>query len=71
MNLSGFCRNCLSKWCRAEAEERGLEMSYDQARGQRPVGLPARPIAVVCDRDALIRQPLGGTGALEADARQR
>ena len=32
MNLSGFCRNCLSKWYRAEAEERGLEMSYDQAR---------------------------------------
>jgi len=32
MNLSGFCRNCLSKWYRAAAEERGLEMSYDQAR---------------------------------------
>ena len=23
MNLAGFCRNCLSKWYRAEAEERG------------------------------------------------
>ncbi len=32
MNLSGFCRNCLSKWYRAEAEDRGMEMSYDQAR---------------------------------------
>ena len=32
MNLSGFCRNCLSKWYRAAAEERGLEMSYDKAR---------------------------------------
>jgi hypothetical protein len=32
MNLSGFCRNCLSKWYRAAAEERGLEMSYDDAR---------------------------------------
>lgn len=32
MNLSGFCRNCLSKWFRAAAEGRGLEMSYDQAR---------------------------------------
>ncbi len=32
MNLSGFCRNCLSKWIRAAAEARGLEMSYDQAR---------------------------------------
>jgi hypothetical protein len=32
MNLSGFCRNCLSKWYRAAAEERGIEMSYDEAR---------------------------------------
>ncbi len=32
MNLSGFCRNCLSKWYRAAAEERGLEMDYETAR---------------------------------------
>ncbi len=32
MNLAGFCRNCLSKWYRAAAEERGHEISYDQAR---------------------------------------
>src|SRR5688500_16941062 len=32
MNLAGFCRNCLSKWYRAAAEERGLELSYEQAR---------------------------------------
>jgi len=32
MNLSGFCRNCLSKWYRAAAEDKGLEMSYDDAR---------------------------------------
>ena len=32
MNLSGFCRNCLSTWFRAAAAARGLEMSYDQAR---------------------------------------
>ncbi len=32
MNLAGFCRNCLSKWYRAAAEERGIEMSYEQAR---------------------------------------
>ena len=24
MNLAGFCRNCCSKWYRAEAEQRGL-----------------------------------------------
>ncbi len=32
MNLAGFCRNCLSKWYRAAAEDRGIDMSYDQAR---------------------------------------
>lgn len=32
MNLAGFCRNCLSKWYRAAAEEKGMAMSYDEAR---------------------------------------
>ena len=32
MNLAGFCRNCLSKWYRAAAGERGLEMSDPAAR---------------------------------------
>lgn len=32
MNLAGFCRNCLSKWYKAAAEEQGLEVDYDQAR---------------------------------------
>jgi uncharacterized protein len=32
MNLAGFCRNCLSKWYRAAAEERGLDLSDEQAR---------------------------------------
>ena len=32
MNLAGFCRNCLSKWYRAAAAERGLDLSYEQAR---------------------------------------
>jgi len=32
MNMAGFCRNCLSKWYMAEAEARGEDVSYDQAR---------------------------------------
>ena len=32
MNLSGFCRNCLSKWYTAAAEERGLTITYEDAR---------------------------------------
>ena len=32
MNLAGFCRNCLSKWYLAAAEERGVVLNYDAAR---------------------------------------
>ncbi len=32
MNLSGFCRNCLSKWYAAAAKDKGIDMSYDEAR---------------------------------------
>jgi hypothetical protein len=32
MNLAGFCRNCLSKWYRSAAAERGYELSDPEAR---------------------------------------
>ena len=32
MNLAGFCRNCLAKWYRAEAEARGALIDYEAAR---------------------------------------
>ncbi len=32
MILAGFCRNCLSKWYMAAAEEKGVAVDYDQAR---------------------------------------
>ncbi|RVU84023.1 DUF1244 domain-containing protein [Leucothrix sargassi] len=32
MNLSGFCRNCMSKWYMSAANELGAEMDYDAAR---------------------------------------
>jgi hypothetical protein len=32
MNLAGFCRNCLSKWYRAAAQERGIELPDADAR---------------------------------------
>ena len=32
MNLSGFCRNCLSKWYLAAAEKRNLTLDYDKSR---------------------------------------
>ena len=39
MNLSGFCRNCLSKWYMAAAEEAGQSVDYDSAR-ERVYGMP-------------------------------
>ncbi|MGB0957118.1 MAG: DUF1244 domain-containing protein [Litorivicinus sp.] len=39
MELSGFCRNCLSKWLRAEAGERGVEISDPDAR-EAVYGMP-------------------------------
>ena len=32
MNLAGFCRNCLSKWYREEAQKKGIEISDPEAR---------------------------------------
>lgn len=32
MNLAGFCRNCLAKWYRAAAEERGIALTDETAR---------------------------------------
>jgi hypothetical protein len=32
MNLSGFCRNCLSRWYDEAAAERGIEIGKDKAR---------------------------------------
>lgn len=32
MNLAGFCRNCLAKWYRAEAEQKGVALDYEAAR---------------------------------------
>ncbi len=32
MNLAGFCRNCLAKWYRAAAAERGEELADERAR---------------------------------------
>ncbi len=32
MELAGFCRNCLSKWYRAAAEERDVAVTDPEAR---------------------------------------
>ena len=32
MNLSGFCRNCLSKWYSAAAKNENLDIDYETSR---------------------------------------
>ncbi len=39
MNLADFCRNCLSKWYKSAAEERGVKIDYENAR-QIIYGIP-------------------------------
>lgn len=34
MDLAGFCRNCLSKWYRSEAMNRGLDLEDSSVREQ-------------------------------------
>ena len=39
MNLAGFCRNCLSRWYREEAEKKGIAISDSDAR-EHVYGMP-------------------------------
>jgi uncharacterized protein len=39
MNLAGFCRNCLSKWMKDAADEKGVPMTKDESR-QAVYGMP-------------------------------
>ena len=39
MNLAGFCRNCLSKWYREEADKKGITISDPDAR-EHVYGMP-------------------------------
>ena len=39
MNLAGFCRNCLSRWYREEAEKKGIKISDPEAR-EHVYGMP-------------------------------
>ncbi len=32
MNLTGFCRNCLSRWYQEAANEKGIGMTKDEGR---------------------------------------
>ena len=39
MNLANFCRNCLSRWYREEAEKKNISISDSEAR-EHVYGMP-------------------------------
>ena len=55
MNLAGFCRNCLSKWYRAEATERGIEMSDPESR-EIVYGMPYKEWQALHQKEASAEQ---------------
>lgn len=55
MNLAGFCRNCLSKWYAAAAEEQGLTIDQAAAR-ERIYGMPYDQWKTLYQREATSEQ---------------
>lgn len=52
MNLAGFCRNCLSRWYREAAEQRGIPLADPDAR-EIVYGMPYK------EWQALYQKPAG------------
>jgi hypothetical protein len=61
MNLAGFCRNCLSKWYRAEAEARGQTLSDPEAR-ELVYGMPYEAWKAQYQTPATPKTPPSGNG---------
>jgi hypothetical protein len=55
MNLAGFCRNCLSKWYRAAAEEKGVALSDPDAR-EIVYGMPYKEWQAKYQAEASVEQ---------------
>ncbi|GGC46322.1 cell division protein DedD [Siccirubricoccus deserti] len=55
MNLAGFCRNCLGKWYRAAAEEKGLPLTDADAR-ELIYGMPYKQWQALHQKEATAEQ---------------
>ena len=55
MNLSGFCRNCLSKWYVSAAEERKIDIDYDKVR-EMVYGMPYEEWKIKYQKEATREQ---------------
>lgn len=55
MNLAGFCRNCLSRWYREEAEAKGLPLTDPEAR-EIVYGMPYKEWQALHQKEATAEQ---------------
>ena len=55
MTLAGFCRNCLSRWYREEADARGLPMTDPDAR-EVVYGMPYKQWQALHQKEATAEQ---------------
>lgn len=55
MNLAGFCRNCLSRWYREEAEQRGITIA-DAAAREIVYGMPYKQWQALHQTEATAEQ---------------
>ena len=55
MHLSGFCRNCLSKWYVSSAQKRNININYDEAR-ELVYGMPYEKWKIKFQKEATKEQ---------------
>jgi hypothetical protein len=55
MTLAGFCRNCLSRWYRESAEERGIPLADPDAR-EIVYGMPFKEWQAKYQKEATAEQ---------------
>ena len=58
MNLAGFCRNCLSRWYREEADARSLSLTDPDAR-EIVYGMPYKQWQALHQKEATTEQKAG------------
>ena len=62
MNLAGFCRNCLSRWYREEAEQQGVTLTDPEAR-EIVYGMPYKQWQAQHQREATTEQKAAFAGS--------
>jgi hypothetical protein len=66
MNLAGFCRNCLSKWLKEEADSRGLAIPLEDFR-EDVYGMPYAQWKELYQREATPDQARAFAAVVQKD----